>query len=134
MLAEDGNVAGLDKDGTVIKLSGFDVDGCVGVEFPEGVTIKDLLVRAGAVENACGTSPCGGDGGCGSGHTMAVFVGTSPDTLTLAIYMLPISGVLAAYEVAAPSSVAGRFAAVCRVAFGGGRDDVVVDSIRARCR
>jgi len=137
VLVEDGIVAGLDRNGTAYKsIDGQGIVSCIGVEMAPGVVIDRVLVRARAAGDACGGSPCDPStpGGCGSGHSFPIYVGTTATDLVMAMNGNDVNATLQTIDVPAPATVSARFVVVCRSTWGLERDDIAVDSIAAICR
>jgi hypothetical protein len=131
VLAENGQLAGLDRGPDEGRLDGKGVTGCLGVELPR--TIDQVVVRAAPVAQACATK-CSSN--CGTGHDMLIFAGSSETTLRYVGGPDMTSTELTDYTLALPVGVVSdiRFIAVCRTGWGDSRDDIGIDVIHGRCR
>jgi hypothetical protein len=130
---EDGIVAGMDRvDANYASIDGQGIVSCIGVEMAPGVVIDHVLVRAQAVQSACGGMCM--NTGCDTGHSFPIYVGTSETDLVMAANGNDVSTTLSKIDVAAPTTISARFVVVCRSTWGLERDDIAIDSIAATCR
>lgn len=138
VLEEDGNLAKLDRtrngaDGRGV-LRGYEIAGCVGVEFDKTAVLTNIVMRLGPVPDACGVTPCDPDGGCNSALGLQAYVFAGPSVTELDFVSNPKYGtMLERHKDQVPPST--HVAVVCR---GGNvsvtRDDVGVDAIWSDCR
>jgi hypothetical protein len=138
VLEEDGNLAKLDRtrngaDGRGV-LRGYEIAGCVGVEFDASTVLTNIVVRLGPVADGCGVTPCDPDGGCNSALGLQAYVFAGPTLAELDFVSNPKYGtILETRKDQVPSNT--HVVVVCR---GGNvsvtRDDVGVDAIWSDCR
>lgn len=134
-LDEDDTVTGLARPGAGKgTLFGHEVNGCIGVQFSDGVVLSSLLMRMRPLSGMCGHS-CkeGGAEGCGTGWKVQVFVGPSVSELQWLQQVSLTTKELFEYRVAVHSSYKARFAVVCREATPETGDDVGIDIISGLC-
>jgi hypothetical protein len=135
VLDEDDNLTGLARPGAAKgTLFGHEVNGCVGVQFSEGVVLSSLVMRMRPLSGMCGHA-CkeGGADGCGTGWKLQVFVGPSLNEVEWLQQVSLTTKDLFEYRVAVHSSYKARFAVVCREATPETGDDIGIDSISGLC-
>jgi len=134
VLDEDDNLTGLARPGAAKgSLFGHDVNGCVGVQFSEGVVLSSLVMRMRPLSGMCGHSCKEGTDGCGTGWKVQVFVGPSIDDLQWLQQVSLTTKDLFEYRVAVHSSYKARFAVLCREATPETGDDIGIDIISGLC-
>ncbi|HEY8076255.1 MAG TPA: hypothetical protein VIF62_19150 [Labilithrix sp.] len=130
VLAGVSGYAGLDYTNNVQKLGlldGVNVTACIGVTFPK--TLQSFVVRTSAVAKACDRACIGSF--CGTGHSAAVFAGTSGSYKHVATLTLGTS--YADFTIDVDAGTTPNQVVVCRTGWSGERDDVAVYSIFGTC-
>jgi hypothetical protein len=141
ILDEDGKLAMLDRteNGTVGRgrLKGYEIAGCVGVEFEPNVPVTNVGLRLGPVPDGCRASPCDPDGGCSStpGLQAYLFAGTTRDELEF-VANPKLAGILESQRFDIPPPLKDlHVVVVCRHGnVSVARDDVGVDAVWTECR
>lgn len=135
LLDEDGSVTGIAASGGgKATLVGREVNGCIGVEFGEGIVLASLTMKMGQTSGMCGHACTeGGKDGCGTGGKVQIFVGPSFDKLEWLQQLTLTQRDLHEYSVAVHRSYAARFAVICREATPETGDDVAIDVVSGLC-
>jgi hypothetical protein len=135
VLDEDDTLTGLARPGAGTgTLMSHDVNGCVGVQFSDGVVLASLIMKMRPVSGFCGHSCTqGGSDGCGTGWKVQIFVGPSSDSLQWMQELSLTTQDLFEYRVAVHASYKARFAVVCREATPETGDDIGIDIISGLC-
>jgi hypothetical protein len=136
VLDEDGSVAGASaaSGGGKGDLVGFDVNGCVGVEFGEGIVLSSALLHMRPLSGSCGHSCTEGDDGCGTGWKVRVYAGPSLDAIRHVQQVSLTTKDIKEYRLSIASEFEARFVVVCREATPDTGDDLGIDAISGFCQ
>lgn len=134
ILDEDGAITGLAAGSGKATLVGHDVNGCVGVEFGEGIVLASLIMKMRAVSGMCGHSCTeGGKEGCGTGWKVGIYVGPSFDDVEYLQQLSLTTKDTFEYRVAVHKTYAARVAVICREATPATGDDIGIDLVSGLC-
>lgn len=132
----DGDDApmGIAASATKATLVGRDVNGCVGVEFGDGIVLSSLIMKMRPVSGMCGHACTeGGDTGCGTGWKVQIFVGPAFDKLQWLQQLSLTTKDSFEYRVAVHSTYKARYAVICREATPASGDDIAIDVVSGLC-
>lgn len=136
VLARDDKYAGLDRaKGAEAMLDGKLVTGCVGIELGGLVHLTGVKVRAGAVADACGATPCSTSSaeGCGTGRSRTVFAGPSREALKRVGSSVVVEQAQDLVIAFADAGADVSTIVACREGWGSDRDDIAIDYLAGVC-
>lgn len=133
VLDADDTPTGLSASTAKATLVGRDVNGCVGVEFGEGIVLSSLIMKMRPVSGMCGHACTDGKDGCGTGWKVQIFVGPAFDQLQWLQQLSLTTKDSFEYRVAVHSTYKARFAVICREATPASGDDIAIDIVSGLC-